>query len=145
MRVDDFDRAIGAAIDWLQQDGRIDGDRIGIYARATGALLAVHALASDKRIKAIIAHPASFDWANFYEQNFVPTLVTHRLELCSFLGARTLAEGIDLVNEQLTLAPVANRVTCPILTVCSADDETMRRRSNPKSCARIVSRHRSIS
>jgi dienelactone hydrolase len=125
MRVDDFDRAIGAAIDWLQQDGRVDGDRIGIYARATGALLAVHASASDKRIKAIIAHPASFDWANFYEQNFVPTLVTHRLELCSFLGARTLAEGIDLVREQLTLAPVADRVTCPILTVCSADDETM--------------------
>lgn len=124
-RVESFDKAISACIDWLEQDGRVDKNRIGIYARATGALLAVHASASDKRIKVIVAHPASFDWANFYETNFVPTLVTHRLELCSFLGARTLAEGIALVKQQLTLASVADQVTCPILTVCSADDETM--------------------
>jgi len=29
------------------------------------------------------------------------------------------------VHEQLTLEHVADQVTCPILTVCSADDETM--------------------
>ena len=125
LRVADYDRALGAAIDWLQQDGRVDPDLIGIYGRATGGLLAIHASAGDKRIKAIVAHPASFNWANFFERSFVPTLVTHRLELCSFLGARTLEEGTRLVKEQLTLEPVADRVDCPILSVCSADDETM--------------------
>ena len=120
-----FAKALGAAIDWLQQDGRVDPDRIGIYGRATGGMLAIHASASDKRIKAVVAHPASFNWANFFERNFVPTLVTHRLELCSFLGAKTLAEGTRLVYEQLTLEAVADRVDCPILSVCSADDETM--------------------
>jgi dienelactone hydrolase len=125
MRVAEFDKALGAAIDWLQQDGRTDPQRIGIYARATGALLAIHASASDKRIKAIVAHPASFNWTNFFERNFVPTLVTHRLELCSFLGAKTLNEGTRLVKEQLTLEYVADRVDCPILSVCSAEDETM--------------------
>ena len=120
-----FAKALGAAIDWLQQDGRVDQDRIGIYGRATGGMLAIHASASDKRIKAVVAHPASFNWANFFERNFVPTLVTHRLELCSFLGAKTLAEGTRLVYEQLTLEAVADRVDCPILSVCSADDETM--------------------
>jgi dienelactone hydrolase len=124
-RVEEFDKAIGAALNWLAQDGRVDADRVGIYARATGALLAIHASASDKRIKAIVAHPASFDWGNFFETNFVPTLVTHRLELCSFLGAKTLEEGTRLVKEQFTLEPVADRVDCPILSVCSADDETM--------------------
>ena len=125
MRVADFDKALGAAIDWLQHDGRVDPQRVGIYARATGALLAIHASATDKRIKAIAAHPASFNWANFFEQIFVPTLVTHRLELCSFLGAKTLEEGTRLVKEQLTLEDVADRIDCPIMTVCSADDETM--------------------
>jgi dienelactone hydrolase len=120
-----FAKALSAAIDWLQQDGRVDPDRIGIYGRATGGMLAIHASASDKRIKAVVAHPASFNWANFFECNFVPTLVTHRLELCSFLGAKTLAEGTRLVYEQLTLEAVADRVDCPILSVCSADDETM--------------------
>jgi dienelactone hydrolase len=125
VRVAEYDRVFRAVIDWLQLDGRVDSERIGIYARATGALLAIHASAGDKRIKAIVAHPASFNWANFFETNFVPTLVTHRLELCSFLGAKTLEDGTRLVKEQLTLEDVADRVDCPILTVCSAEDETM--------------------
>lgn len=125
LRVAEFDRALGAAADWLQHDGRVDPDRIGLYGRATGGLLSIRAAASDKRFKAVAAHPASFDWGNFFEQNFVPTLVTHRLELCSFLGARTLAEGSRLVREQLTLEPIADRIETPILSVCSADDETM--------------------
>jgi 2,6-dihydroxypseudooxynicotine hydrolase len=125
LRVADFDRALGASIDWLTQDGRVNVDCIGIYGRATGGLLAIHASAHDKRIKAVVAHPASFNWANFFERNFAPTLVTHRLELCNFFGARTLKEGTQLVHEQLTLEHVADQITCPILTVCSADDETM--------------------
>jgi len=125
LRVSDFDAAISAAIDWLQQDGRIDPDRIGVYGRATGGLLAIHASSRDKRIKAIVAHPASFNWGNFFERTFAPTLVTHRLELCSFLGAKTLNEGTRLVKEQLTLEAVADSIDCPILSVCSADDETM--------------------
>jgi 2,6-dihydroxypseudooxynicotine hydrolase len=135
LRVADFDRALRVSIDWLTQDGRINVDRIGIYGRATGGLLAIHASAHDKRIKAVVAHPASFNWTNFFERNFVPTLVTHRLELCNLFGAKTLAEGTRLVHEQLTLEHVAGRVTCPILTVCSADDETM-----PSSESELLSR-----
>jgi 2,6-dihydroxypseudooxynicotine hydrolase len=125
LRVADFDRALSAAADWLVKDGRIDAKRIGIYGRATGGMLAIHAAASDKRIKAVVAHPASYNWANFFERNFVPTLVTHRLELCSFLGAKTLEEGTRLVLQELTLEPIADRIDFPILSVCSANDETM--------------------
>jgi hypothetical protein len=45
--------------------------------------------------------------------------------MCSFLGAKTLEEGTRLVHEQLTLEDVAERIGFPILSVCSADDETM--------------------
>jgi 2,6-dihydroxypseudooxynicotine hydrolase len=125
LRVQDYDRALSAVADWLQQDGRVDGNRLGIYGRATGALLAIHAAAGDKRFKAVVAHPAAFNFDNFYHQAMLPTLVSHRLEMCSFLGARTLEEGTRLVREQLTLEDVADRVDFPILSVCSADDETM--------------------
>ena len=125
LRVAGFDRALSAAADWLQQDARIDGSRIGIYGRATGGMLAIHAAACDKRFRAVVAHPAAFNFANFFEQAFLPTLVTHRLEMCSFLGAKTLEEGSRLVREQLTLEGVADRVDFPILSVCSADDATM--------------------
>ena len=125
LRVKDFDRALSAVADWLQQDGRVDNQRIGIYGRATGAMLAIHAAASDKRFKAVVAHPAAFNFDNFFHQAMLPTLVSHRLEMCSFLGAKTLEEGTRLVREQLTLEDVADRVDFPILSVCSADDETM--------------------
>ncbi len=125
LRVKDYDRALGAVADWLQRDERVDGKRIGIYARATGSLLAIHAASSDKRFKAIVAHPGAFHYANFFEQAFAHTLISHRLEMCSFLGATTLEEGTRLVCEQLTLEDVADRVDFPILAVCSADDETM--------------------
>jgi 2,6-dihydroxypseudooxynicotine hydrolase len=125
LRVKDYDRALSAVADRLENDSRVDSKRIGIYARATGALLAIHAAAGDKRFKAVVAHPAAFNFANFFEQAYVHTLVSHRLEMCSFLGAKTLEEGTRLVREQLTLEDVADSVDFPILSVCSADDETM--------------------
>jgi 2,6-dihydroxypseudooxynicotine hydrolase len=125
LRVGEYGRALGAVADWVQRDGRLDGARIGIYGRATGSLLAIHAAAGDKRFRAVVAHPAAFNFANFFEQAFAHTLISHRLEMCSFLGARTLEEGTRLVREQLTLEDVADRVDFPILSVCSADDETM--------------------
>ena len=114
LRVADFDRALSAVADWLRRDSRLDGSRIGIYGRATGSLLAIHAAALDKRFRAVVAHPAAFSFANFFEQAFVHTLVSHRLEMCSFLGASTLAEGERLVREQLTLEHVADRVDFPV-------------------------------
>ena len=124
-RVRDYDRAVGAVADWLEQDGRVDGKRIGIYGRATGSLLAMHAAAGDRRIKAVVAHPAGFNFADFFEQAFAHTLVSHRLEMCSFLGAKTLDEGTRLVSQELTLEDVADQINIPILSVCSVDDETM--------------------
>ena len=61
-------------------------------------MLAIHAAALDKRFKAVVAHPAAFNFANFFDQVFLPTLVSHRLEMCSFLGATTLEEGTRLVR-----------------------------------------------
>jgi 2,6-dihydroxypseudooxynicotine hydrolase len=123
-KVKDFDRAFSAVADWIGTDGRLDTGRIGIYGRATGSLLGIHAAALDKRFKAVVAHPGAFSVANYFEQAFAHTLVSHRLEMCSFMGARTLEEGTRLIHE-LTLEDVADRVDFPILSVCSADDDTM--------------------
>ena len=125
-RTRDYDRALSAVADWLQQDARVDGDRIAAYSRATGGLFAVHAAALDKRFKAVVVHPGSFNWSNFFfSKATVRTLVTHQLELYSYLGAKTLEEGEHLIREQLTLEDVAERVDFPILSLCSVDDETM--------------------
>jgi len=51
--------------------------------------------------------------------------VSHRLEMCAFVGGKTLEEGEQLCRQELTLEHVADRIDVPILSVCSADDETM--------------------
>ena len=124
-RIADYDRALRAAADWAENDRRVDGKRLGIYARATGSLLAMHAAATDKRITAIVAHPGAFSVGNYFQQAFAHTLVSHRLEMCAFVGGKTLEEGEQLCREELTLEHVADRIDVPILSVCSADDETM--------------------
>jgi 2,6-dihydroxypseudooxynicotine hydrolase len=124
-RVDAYGRALSAVADWATNDPRVDGQRIGIYGRATGSLLAMQAAAKDKRFKAVVAHPGAFAVANYFDQAFAHTLVSHRLEMCSFVGGKTLEEGERLCREELTLEHVASDVDFPILTVCSADDETM--------------------
>jgi hypothetical protein len=45
--------------------------------------------------------------------------------MCSFVGGRTLEEGERLRREELTLEHVAGDIDFPMLTLCSADDETM--------------------
>jgi 2,6-dihydroxypseudooxynicotine hydrolase len=124
-RIHDYDAALSATADWIASDSRVDGKRIGIYGRATGSLLAMHAAAKDKRFKAIVAHPGAFAVANYFTQAFAHTLVSHRLEMCNFVGGRTLEEGERICRTELTLEHVAGQIECPILTVCSADDETM--------------------
>ena len=125
LRVRDYERALSAVADVLEKDSRVDGRHMGIYARATGALLAMRAAAKDKRFRAVVAHPAAFNFGNFFEKAYTHTLVSHQLELCSLLGATTLEEGTQLVHEQLTLEDVADQIDFPILSVCSADDDTM--------------------
>jgi len=125
LRVKDFSRALSAVADWLQQDGRCDGERIGLYGRATGSLVAIHTAALDKRFKAVVAHPAAFNFDNFFQQAMSHTLVSHRLEMCNVLGAKTLEEGTRLLRQELTLESVVDQVDFPILSVCSAEDETM--------------------
>ena len=125
-RAQEYDRALSAVADWLEKETRIDPSRVAAYSRATGGLFAMHAAAHDKRYKAVVAHPASFTWANFFfSKGTTRTLVTHQIELYSYLGARTLKEGEQLIREELTLEGVADRIDFPVLSLCSVDDETM--------------------
>src|SRR5262249_39705481 len=124
-RIDAYDRALSAVADWAMNDARVDGKSIGIYGRAAGSLLAMHAAAKDQRFKAVVAHPAAFAVANYFDQAFAHTLVSHRLEMCGFVGGKTLEEGERLCREELSLEHVATHIHFPSLSVCSPDDDAM--------------------
>lgn len=55
-----------AAIDYLQQQGLVEGDRVGIYGQSHGAAVAVLAAARDPRIKAVVAEAGFYDAVGLY-------------------------------------------------------------------------------
>jgi 2,6-dihydroxypseudooxynicotine hydrolase len=123
LRAESFSRAVSAVIDTLEQQAEIDPGRIGICGRATSGLLVIRAAAQDSRIGAVVAHPGSFDWGPYFERQF--PFYPSQLELFTVLGARSIAEGIDLVKQELVLGEYLAEVRAPMLVVNSADDRAI--------------------
>jgi 2,6-dihydroxypseudooxynicotine hydrolase len=123
LRAAAFDAAISTVLDALAESGAIDAGRVGIFGKATSGLLVLHAAASEHRLKAVVAHPGSYDWGPFFEQQF--PFYPSQLELFSVLGATSLAEGVALVKQELTLDGVLGDVRAPILVVNALDDRAI--------------------
>jgi 2,6-dihydroxypseudooxynicotine hydrolase len=134
LRANDFDAAVRAIVDWASASDLVDAESIAIFGKATSGLLVLHAAASEPRLKAIVAHPGSFDWGPFFEQQF--PFYPSQLELFHVLGAHSLAEGLALVKRELTLDGVLPSVRAPILVVNSLDD-----RAIPASEAQLIEQH----
>jgi 2,6-dihydroxypseudooxynicotine hydrolase len=123
LRAESFVRAVSAVIDALQADDRIDADRLAVFGRATSGLLVIRAAAVDRRIKAIVAHPGSYDWGTFFERQF--PFYPSQLELFTVLGAGSIAEGIELIRSEFTLVDHIVAVEAQMLIVNSQDDRAI--------------------
>lgn len=56
-----------AAIDYLQGEGLVDGDRVGMYGQSHGAAVSVLAASRDPRVKAVVAEAGFYDAVGLYE------------------------------------------------------------------------------
>ena len=74
----DFERAVSAVIDYLQDRPEVDADRIGVLGRSSGGHLALRA-ASDPRVRAVVA------WGLLYDASQLPHMPRF---LCSFRPRR---------------------------------------------------------
>jgi 2,6-dihydroxypseudooxynicotine hydrolase len=123
LRADSFAGAVSSVVDALQRENDVDPERIAIYGRATSGLLVIRAAALDDRLKAVVAHPGSVDWAPYFESQF--PFYPSQLELFTVLGATSIGEGLELVARELTLSGHLAAVRAPILTVNSLDDRAI--------------------
>jgi dienelactone hydrolase len=134
LRAASFDAAVAAVIDVLEDADAVDASRIAIFGKATSGLLVMHSAASEKRLRAIVAHPGSYDWAPYFELQF--PFYPSQLELFSVLGANSIAEGTELIKQELTLRGVLEEVRAPILVVNALDD-----RAIPASEVELIKQH----
>lgn len=56
-----------AAIDYLQGEGLVDGDRVGMYGQSHGAAVSVLAASRDPRVKAVVAEAGFYDAVGLYQ------------------------------------------------------------------------------
>lgn len=114
--IQDFERAIFAAVDYLSARIEIDPARIGVLGRSTGGHWACKSAALDERIRAAVA------WGLIYharELDRMPPDVQSRFTRAAHLSSRAeekrFYEGYDL-------ATFSRKITCPIMIVQGGRD-----------------------
>jgi 2,6-dihydroxypseudooxynicotine hydrolase len=107
----DFERAVIAAIDYLQSRPEIDRDRIGIIGRSMGGFYAPKTAALDARIKALVA------WGAMYHLRNLADVPEHTLRGFLYVSASTTIEEGKGFYACIDLEPYAAKIACPMLVV----------------------------
>lgn len=120
------ERPAGACVDWLEQRDDVDADRIGIMALSLGGYYAPRAAAFEPRLKACVAWGAIWDMKELYalikQPGFARSVDIER-QFAAVLGFYGSPEELERRIGELTLAPVIDRIRCPLLTVHGENDQ----------------------
>ncbi len=120
------ERWASAAMDWLERRSDVDASRVGIIAMSLGGYYAPRAAAFEKRLAACVAWGARFENASSHGRilrdpnaaRSVTGWVDHALWVYGAKDTEEAARKIDA----MTLAPVIDRITCPLLVLHGEND-----------------------
>jgi 2,6-dihydroxypseudooxynicotine hydrolase len=107
----DFERAVVAAIDYLEKRREIDSHRIGIIGRSMGGFFGPKTAAIDKRVKAVVA------WGAMYHLQNLADVPEHTLQGFLFVSASKTLDEAKAFYECIDLSPYAAKITCPMLVI----------------------------
>jgi len=115
MRVD-YEKAISAVVDFLEERSEINPARIGLWGGSFAGYLVVRAAASDKRIRACVENCGPFE-ATYYRWDDLL-----RLRRFNHLWGTDSIPEADRVAQEITLAGLIDRVECPLLVIHGKED-----------------------
>ena len=113
----DYETAIAAAIDYLEQRGDVDASRIGLNGGSLGGYYAPRAAAFEKRVTACVGNCGPYDLSASFER--IPQVT--REAFMQYSGSATMAEAYEK-SKKLNLAGVAEQITCPLLILYGKED-----------------------
>jgi 2,6-dihydroxypseudooxynicotine hydrolase len=113
----DYESAIGAAIDYLEERGDVDATRVGLNGGSLGGYYAPRAAAFEKRVKACVGNCGPFNWSEVFE--IVPQVT--REAYIHYSGAQDRAEAYELAKS-MNLEGIAENIVCPLLIVHGKQD-----------------------
>lgn len=112
----DYERAISAAIDFLESQAQIDSSRVGLWGGSFAGYLVVRGAAFDKRVRACVENCGPFE-AKYYRWDDLL-----RLRRFNHLWGTTTVEEADRAARQINLAGVIEKVECPLLVIHGKQD-----------------------
>jgi 2,6-dihydroxypseudooxynicotine hydrolase len=118
MRPEAWERPMGAAIDALSADGRVDADRIGIWGSSMGGFLALRAAAGEPRFRAAISLGGFYDFRDYRHWP-----VSTQLNVMEDLMLESLSPARRYMEEKCTLHGAVERIEAPYLVIHGARDE----------------------
>jgi dipeptidyl aminopeptidase/acylaminoacyl peptidase len=126
----DFERAVGAAIDFLlkEKPQLVDPAKIGMLGRSMGGYYASRAAAMEKRIKATIVWDAIFN----IEEDVYDYFPNVRRSINWDLGAENENDARTKLAK-FNLNGVADKIQCPVLIVHGSEDYV----SSPKAAEKL--------
>jgi dienelactone hydrolase len=121
------ERQVTPCVDYLETRRDVASDKIGLLAISLGGYYAVRAAAFEKRIACCIAWGAIWDWGPVVRGRLVDgaraTSITNFGEQTAWVFGCPSIEAVKELGDKLTLAPVIENVTCPLLVVHGENDQ----------------------
>ena len=112
----DFEKAVFAVLDFLEERTDIEASRIGVIGRSTGAHYVCKAAAMDRRIKACVA------WGAMYHVRNLPTMPSVIREGFMFVSGSSTVPEASKFFESINLDGVVQNIKCPLLVVHGGKD-----------------------
>jgi 2,6-dihydroxypseudooxynicotine hydrolase len=113
----DYEVAVRSVIDFLETRRDLDAARIGLWGVSLGGYYAPRAAAFDKRARACMALGGPFDWGSAWDH--LPELTREAFRVRSHCAT---AEAARRHAATLTLAGIAQQITCPIYIMNGRQD-----------------------
>ena len=145
--VPEAERSASACIDALASIPGVDMRRIGLSGISLGGYYAPRAAAFEPRIRACCAWGGIWDLGWLFDQSAgdrdKPRSIPDMLEHARWVfGAKTKADALAIAHE-MTLAPIIDRVRCPLLVLHGANDRQVAGTVSEDTAQRAVNSPRS--
>ena len=117
--LDNFERAGSAAIDYLEKLPEIDASKIGAYGWSMGSYWAPRIAAHDPRIKAVVGAMGVYQQKDTIFKHSNPAYRANYMYMSNVYDE----ERFDAMIDQMSLAPLADKIKCPTLLAMGEFDE----------------------
>ena len=113
----EYETAVKAVVDWIEQRGDLDAARVGLWGVSLGGYYAPRAAAFESRVKACIALSGPYDWSEVWPK--LPELTRETFRVRSHSSS---VEAAVRLSKTLTLKGVAGNIRCPLFLVAGKLD-----------------------